>query len=56
MKEHFILQFKMLNRQLTEWGIEPIIGYFVASVAFLGVSIKLFENRNMLNISTLQLF
>jgi hypothetical protein len=24
-------------------GIEPI-GYFVASVAFLGVSIKLFEN------------
>jgi hypothetical protein len=34
MKEHFILQFKMLNRQLTEWGIEPIIGYFVASVAF----------------------
>jgi hypothetical protein len=42
MKEHFILQFKMLNRQLTEWGIEPIIGYFVASSAFLGVSIKLF--------------
>jgi hypothetical protein len=34
MKEHFILQFKMLNRQLTEWGIEPIIGYFVASVVF----------------------
>jgi hypothetical protein len=33
----------MLNRQLTEWGIEPIIGYFVASVAFLGVSIKLFK-------------
>jgi hypothetical protein len=43
MKEYFILQFKMLNRQLTEWGIEPIIGYIVGFLAFIGISIKLFE-------------
>lgn len=43
MKEYFILQFKMLNRQLTEWGIEPIIGYVVGLFAFIGISIKLFE-------------
>ena len=43
MKEYFILQFKMLNRQLTEWGIEPLIGCFVGIAAFVGVSIKLFE-------------
>jgi hypothetical protein len=43
MKEYFILQFKMLNRQLTEWGIEPVIGYFGGLFAFIGISIKLFE-------------
>ena len=43
MKEYFILQFKMLNRQLTEWGIEPVIGYLVGIFAFIGISIKLFE-------------
>ena len=43
MKEYFILQFKMLNRQLTEWGIEPVIGYVVGLFAFIGISLKLFE-------------
>lgn len=43
MKEYFTLQFKMLNRQLTEWGIEPLIGYVVGFFAFIGISIKLFD-------------
>jgi hypothetical protein len=43
MKEYFTLQFKMLNRQLTEWGIEPIIGYSVGIIVFVGLSIRLFE-------------
>ena len=43
MKEYFILQFKMQNRQLTEWGIEPVIGYVVGLFAFIVLSIKLFE-------------
>jgi hypothetical protein len=43
MKEYFILQFKMLNRQLTELGIEPVIGYLFGLFAFIGISIKLFE-------------
>lgn len=43
MKEYFALQLKMLNRQLTEWGIEPIIGYIVGVFAFIGLSLKLFE-------------
>jgi hypothetical protein len=33
----------MLNRQLTEWGIEPVIGYVVGALVFIGSSIKLFE-------------
>jgi hypothetical protein len=44
MKEYFRLQFKMLNRQLIEWGIEPLIGYLVGIVVFVGISIKLFES------------
>lgn len=43
MKEYLILQFKMLNRQLIEWGIEPLIGYLVSLIAFINISIKLFE-------------
>ena len=43
MKEYLFLQFKMLNRQLTEWGVEPIIGYIIGSISFIGLSIKLFE-------------
>ena len=43
MKEYFIVQYKMLNRQLNEWGIEPIIGYVVGLFAFIGISMKLFE-------------
>jgi len=33
----------MLNRQLSEWGIEPVIGYVVGLFAFIGISMKLFE-------------
>lgn len=36
----------MLNRQLTEWGIEPVIGYVVGLFAFIGISMKLFENTH----------
>jgi hypothetical protein len=43
MKEYFTLQLRMLNRQLTELGIEPIIGYSVGVFAFVGLSIQFFE-------------
>jgi hypothetical protein len=43
MKEYFTLQIKMLNRQLTEFGIEPLIGYIIGIVAFILVSFKLYE-------------
>lgn len=43
MKSYFSLQFRMLNRQLTEWGIEPLFGYLLGLFAFIGISIQLFE-------------
>lgn len=43
MKDYFQLQSKMLSRQLTHWGIEPLIGYCFTIAAFLIISVKLFE-------------
>ena len=43
MKEYFTLQYKMGNRQLTEWGIEPLIGYVASSVLFVFISVRLFD-------------
>lgn len=43
MKEYFILQFKMTNRKLTSYGLNPIIGFFLLFVVFIGLSIYLFS-------------
>jgi hypothetical protein len=43
MKEYFTLQLKMLNREMTALGIEPIIGYPVGVFAFYTISMQLFE-------------
>lgn len=43
MKEYFTLQLKILNRELTEWGVIPVFGYFIAIAGFIGVSTTLFE-------------
>jgi hypothetical protein len=42
MKYYFSLQYKMLNRQLTELGINPILGFVLAAVLFGGLSFFLF--------------
>ena len=43
MKEYFTLQFKLFNRQLTEWGIEPILGYALGLFIFFVLSFELFK-------------
>ena len=37
------LQFKILNRQILEFGISPIIAYVFITVSFLGISFYLFN-------------
>jgi len=44
MKEYFKLQFRMLNRQLVAYGIEPFLAYTIGPVLFCFVSIRLFQN------------
>lgn len=43
MQFYFQLQFKMLNRQLKEFGLPPWAGYLLGTIAFLGISVMLFD-------------
>ena len=43
MKEYFQLQFRMTNRKLTDFGLNPIIGFCLLLVGFIGLSIYLFS-------------
>lgn len=42
MKEYFTLQFKMANRKLEAYGLEPALGYLLISAGFAGLSLFLF--------------
>lgn len=43
MKEYFVLQFKMTNRTIKDYGLNPIVGYCLLFVGFIGLSIYLFS-------------
>ena len=42
MKEYLILQLRMTNRKLREFGLNPVAGYFVLLAGFAGLSVFLF--------------
>lgn len=44
MKTYFLLQYKMLNRQLNAAGMSPIIAYFLIGISFYGLTTYLFQN------------
>lgn len=44
MRYYFALQYRMLNRHLTEFGLLPVVGYLLALLAFTGFSVMLFRN------------
>lgn len=43
MKYYFTLQYKMLNRQLTDFGINPAVAYLLITLLFITVSKYLFN-------------
>ncbi|MGB0984414.1 MAG: ABC transporter permease [Saprospiraceae bacterium] len=49
MKYYFTLQFKMLNRKITEFGLPPILGYLLGCCAFIGLSWYLFMKIELAN-------
>ena len=42
MRYYFTLQYRILNRRLTELGVNPILGYLLGVLAFVGLSWYLF--------------
>jgi len=42
MLYYFPLQFKMLNRQIADFGLHPVVGYLLALPAFVALSVLLF--------------
>lgn len=38
MRDYFSLQFRILNRQLDEFGIKPLYGYLLGAVLFIGLT------------------
>lgn len=42
VKSYFYLQYKRTNRNLTDFGIIPVLGYFLALMGFFGLSFYLF--------------
>jgi len=43
MKYYFSLQLRMLNRQLTDFGLHPVAGYFLLVLIYAGLSVYLFS-------------
>ncbi len=39
---YFSLQYRMLNRQLSDFGLHPLAGYILSVAAFIGLSVYLF--------------
>jgi len=42
MQTYFQLQFRMLNRKMTDFGLHPVFGYLLLLVGFIGLSGYLF--------------
>ena len=42
VKSYFQLQYKRTNRKLADFGINPMLGYFLALLGFFGLSLYLF--------------
>lgn len=38
MRDYFSLQFRILNRQLDEFGIKPLYGYLIGALLFVGLT------------------
>ena len=47
MQTYFRLQFYMLNRQLVDFGLVPLLGYVLGTSAFIGLSIFLFNKSSL---------
>ena len=43
MRYYLLLQYRMLNRHLNDFGVHPLIGYLISLFSFAGLSLYLFS-------------
>lgn len=43
MRFYFFLQYKMLNRHISDFGLHPFCGYLLSFIIFIGLSLYLFH-------------
>lgn len=43
MRDYFVLQFRLVNRHLSDFGIQPALGYLLVSILFSGFTAFLFD-------------
>ncbi len=43
MRFYFTLQYKMLNRHISDFGLHPFWGYLLSFIIFIGLSLYLFH-------------
>ncbi len=46
MRKYFLLQYRMANRHLTEFGVNPSLGYVFMLISFVGLSFYLFSKTD----------
>lgn len=49
MKDYFLLQYKMTNRKLSEWGINPFVAYVLMVIGFIFLSEYLYSITEFAN-------
>lgn len=49
MKDYFLLQYKMTNRKLSEWGINPFVAYMLMVVGYIFLSGYLYSVTEFAN-------
>jgi hypothetical protein len=49
MKEYFLLQYKMTNRKLSDWGINPFVAYVMMVIGFIFLSEYLYSVTEFAN-------
>lgn len=46
VKSYFALQFILLKRQMSDFGLNPILGFLLLLIGFIGLSVFLFSKTN----------
>lgn len=47
MSEYFSLQFRILNRKFSDFGVHPVVGYLLSCIGFIIIGILIFNKTDL---------